>query len=217
MRLPPDRWASLTPDSLAESLADLILQAASREQPVRVLLDGPRSARPAALAEAIAPHLRVAGRAVLVVSADGFWRDASVRLEHGRRDEESYYGGWADLGALRREVLEPLGPGGSRRVLPSLRDPATNRATRAAPQACPETTALILHGDLLLGAGLPADLEIHLAQSPAARARRIPAEWDWVLPVYDRYDDDVDPAQLADAVVRMDDPARPAARLRAAG
>lgn len=214
MPLPSDRWAPLTPEALADALAQLILQAAPREQPVRVLLDGPRSARPEELAAAIAPHLRGAGRAVLAVSADAFWRDASVRLEHGRRDEESYYGGWPDLGALRREVLEPLGPGGSRDVLPSLRDPHTNRATRAPAEHCAEATALILHGDLLLGAGLPAELEIHLLQSAPARARRIPAEWAWVLPVYERYEQDVCPQQLADVVVRMDDPARPAARVR---
>lgn len=179
-----------------------------------MLLDGPRSAQSGALAAAMAPLLRVGGRSVLTIAADDFWRDASVRLEHGRQDEESYYGGWADLAALRREVLEPLGPGGSRQVLPSLRDPATNRATRAPAVSCADATALIVHGDLLLGAGLPAELEIHLLQSSAARARHIPADWAWILPVYERYDEDVCPAQLADVVVRMDDPARPAARVR---
>lgn len=212
-RLPADRWAPLTPEALAEALAELILDAAPPDQPARVLLDGPRSAAPDVLAEAVAPLLRIAGRSVLSIAADGFWRDASVRLEHGREDEESYYGGWADLGALRREVLDPLGPGGSRAVLPSLRDPVSNRATRATAQQCPDATTLILYGDLLLGAGLPAELEIHLAQSAAARARRIPAQWSWILPVYERYDEDVEPAALADAVIRMDDPARPAARI----
>ena len=38
----------------------------------------------------------------------------------------------------------------------------------------------------------------------------MPADQAWALPAYDRYDDEVDPAALADAVVLADHPDRPA-------
>jgi hypothetical protein len=45
---------------------------------------------------------------------------------------------------------------------------------------------------------------------PAARRRLTPADRAWELPAFDRYDDEVDPAALADAVVLADHPDRPA-------
>jgi hypothetical protein len=46
--------------------------------------------------------------------------------------------------------------------------------------------------------------------APAARRRRTPADQAWQLPAFDRYDAEVDPATLADAVVLADHPERPA-------
>jgi hypothetical protein len=46
--------------------------------------------------------------------------------------------------------------------------------------------------------------------SPAARRRRTPDDAAWELPAFDRYDAEVDPAALADAVVLADHPDRPA-------
>jgi hypothetical protein len=142
----------------------------------------------------------------VVIPAELYWRDASLRLEYGRQDVESYYEGWLDAGALTREAL--TGPW----VLPSLRDPLTNRATRAAPVDLGATGVVVVAGDLLLGRGLPFDLVVHLAVSPAARRRRTSPEEQWTLAALERYDAEVDPASLADIVVRYDDPARPALR-----
>jgi hypothetical protein len=214
--LTPGRWTPLGADRTVELLVQRLLADFDATQALRVVVDGPRSADVHGWADALVAPLRAAGRPVLRVSADDFWRDASLRLEHGRTDDESYYAGWVDVGALRREVLDPLGPGGDRQVLPSLRDPATNRATRAAKYHCEPNAVVVVDGDLLLGAGLPADLEVHLAQSSAARARRIAADWAWILPAYQRYDDEVRPADLADVTIRVDDPAHPAVRLRPA-
>lgn len=113
-------------------------------------------------------------------------------------------------------MLVPLGAGGSGRYLPTLRDPATNRATRAAALDAPDRAILLLDGDLLLGAGLPSDVEIHLYQSAPARARRMSErapEWAWTLPALQRYDEEVAPAQIAHLVIRLDDPRHPAVRL----
>jgi hypothetical protein len=69
---------------------------------------------------------------------------------------------------------------------------------------------VIVSGELLLGRDLPFDVTIHLAVGPAARTRRTPDEWAWTLPALDEYDCAVDPAGIADVVVRLDDPRHPA-------
>jgi hypothetical protein len=144
------------------------------------------------------------------VSAEWFWRDASLRLEYGHTDVESYLS-WLDAAALRREVLDPVVASG--RYLPSLRDPGTNRSTRAAPRTAPPGAVIIVSGAFLLRDGLPFDRTVHLAVSPAARARRTPADEAWTLPAFDRYDRETDPVGLADVVVRYDDPRHPAVRV----
>jgi hypothetical protein len=128
-----------------------------------------------------------------------------LRFEHGREDVDSYLS-WLDDGALRREVLS-----GST-YLPSLRDPQTNRATRDARRELPDNAILVVTGALLLGLGLPFDRVVHLAVSAAARQRRTPAAEAWTLPAFDRYDAEVSPADLADVVVKLDDPRHPAVR-----
>lgn len=192
----------ISPDALPVRLAEWL---ASSDGTVRVAMDGPPCAGPSALADALTDPLRTLGRPLLHVRAEAFWRDASVRLEHGREDVESYLS-WLDDGALRREVLS-----GST-YLPSLRDPITNRATREAARPVPSDAVLVVSGALLLGLGLPFDKVVHLAMSPAARRRRTPDVEQWTLPAFDRYDAEARPAELADVVVKLDDPRHPAVR-----
>jgi hypothetical protein len=178
---------------------------------LRVGIDGPRCAQPASLAHILVTPLRALGRAADHVAAESFWRDASLRLEYGREDVDSFPD-WLDAGALCREVLDPLGPDGSGAYLPSLRDPVTNRATRAAASQAAPGAIVLVSGELLLGRGLPFDFTIHLSMSTAGRARRTDAEWQWTLPAFERYDTDVRPTELADVVIRVDDPRHPAIR-----
>lgn len=174
---------------------------------VRVAIDGPPCADPGGLADALLEPLRALGHPGAHVRSSSFWRDASLRLEYGREDLESFPS-WLDAGALEREVLGPVATDGS--YLPSLRDPVTNRSTRAHPEQLAPGGVLIVSGALLLGRGLRFDRVVHLAMSAPARARRIAPDEAWTLPAYDRYDADVRPEQLADVIVRMDDPRRPA-------
>ncbi|WP_231486700.1 uridine kinase [Candidatus Blastococcus massiliensis] len=142
--------------------------------------------------------------------AEGFYRPASLRLEHGRTDPDARYTDWLDAGALTREVLAPVGAGGSGRYLPVLWDLARDRAARAHPEPAPAGGVLLVPGTLLQGIGLPFDVVVHLRVSPAARRRRTPDDQAWALPAFDRYDDEVDPMALADAVVLADHADRPA-------
>lgn len=176
----------------------------------RVAVDGAPAARPGELADALAAELPALGHPALRVRAADFWRPASQRLEYGHEDVDAYYQLWLDTGALRREVLDPLGPGGSGRALPSLRDPLTDRSTRAGYVTLPPGGVLVLDGPLLLGQGLPFDLTVHLRLSPAALERRTEPAQRWTLPAYERYAREALPEEAADVLVRADDPAHPA-------
>jgi hypothetical protein len=178
---------------------------------VRVVVDGAPATTPGQLADALVDPLRVLGRDVLRVSASDFLRPASLRFEHGKQDADAFYEDWLDTNALAREVLDPLDPGGTGRtgrVLPSLWDTETDRATRADYVTLNQGGVLILDGTLLLGRWLPFELTIHLALTKAARERRTAEQW--TLPAYERYDAEVDPEATADVVVRWDNKERPA-------
>jgi hypothetical protein len=199
----------LTPDALVEELADRIA-ARTPGRWVRVAVDGAPAARVDALGDALVDPLRVRGRAALPVRTADFLRAASLRLEHGRENPDSYYQGWVDEPALRREVLDRLGPAGDGRVLPSLWDAETDRATRAGYLTVPPGGVVLVSGAFLLGGGMPFDLTVHVALSAAALTRRTRPEQRWTLPAFARYENEVAPADLADIVVRADDPRHPA-------
>jgi hypothetical protein len=199
----------VSPDRLVDELAARI--AAQPGDPwLRVGIDGAPSAGPDELADELVAPLRARGRPAVRVSAEDFLRPASLRLELGRRNPDSFYERWYDLAALGREVLDPLGRKGSGRILTTLWNPVTDRATRAPYQTVPLGGIVLLSGPLLLGAGLDLDLTVHCGQSTAALARRIPEELRWRLPAYTRYAQEVQPEKLADIVLRMDDPRHPA-------
>jgi hypothetical protein len=202
------RIRPISPLRLVEEIADRV--AAVDAPWVRVALDGAPPARPGDLADALTGPIRLRGREVVRVSAGDFLRPASLRLEHGRTDPDVFYDEWLDSGALVREVLGPLEPGGSGQVLPALWDTAADRAARAPYVVLPPGGVLLLDGALLLGRGLPFDLAVHLRLSEAALARKITAAEEWTLPAYARYEREVEPGHAAGLVVRVDHPDRPA-------
>ena len=193
---------------LVDQLADRIADLSSAR--LRVLVDAAPAARPADLADALVDPLRLRGRSVLRVSANDFLRPASLRFEHGRTDPDSYFDDWLDLGGLAREVLDPAAPDGTGSVLPSLWNAEADRASRSSYVDLPANGIVVLDGALLLGRWLPFDLTVHLDLSPAALRRRTPDADHWTLPAFDRYRCEVEPATVADVVVKVDDPNHPA-------
>lgn len=196
-------------DRLVEELADT-LTSREPDSRLRVAVDGPPAADPGSLADALVGPLRLRGRPAVRVDTADFLRPASLRLEFGRENPDSFYAGWFDESGLSREVLEPAGPGGSGRVLTRLWDAGSDRAARDPYHDLPPSAVLLVSGPLLLGAGLPFDFTVHLEMSAAALARRTPPAQRWTLPAYGRYAGEVAPAAFADVVVRLDDPRRPA-------
>lgn len=184
-----------------ERLVELVVgRVAGLPGVVTVALDGPPATRPEGWAAALVEPLRLRGRPAQVVRAETFWRDRSLRLEFGREDVESYRH-WLDTDTLRREVLDAARDGW---FLPSLRDPETDRSTRAARRELTPTSVVLVCGAFLLG--LPFDVTVALTMSPAALRRHTPEEQHWTLPAFDGYRPD------ADIVVKLDDPRHPAVR-----
>ena len=69
---------------------------------------------------------------------------------------------------------------------------------------------VLVPGLFLQGVGLPAELTVHVALSGAALTRRGVPEWQ--LEAFSSYEDELSPGELADVLVRAEDPRRPAVR-----
>jgi len=203
------RVRPVSTEVLVEELADRLAAESPRGR-LRVAVDGAAAAQPGALADALVDPLRVRGRPAVRVDAADFLRPASLRLEFGRTDPDSFYTGWLDEAGLRREVLDPAGPGGSGRIVTRLWDARIDRAAREPYRELPPEAVVIVSGPLLLGGGLPFDVTVHLELSAAALERRTEPAERWTLPAFARYGAEVAPAAFADVVVRLDDPRRPA-------
>lgn len=203
------RVRAVTTAALVDELVDRIA-AHERDQWVRVAIDGAPATEPERLADALVDPLRVHGRDVLRVARRDFLRPASLRFEQGKEDAEAFYDDWLDSNALAREVLDPLDPGGTGRVLPSLWDAEADRATRAEYVTLKPGGVVIVDGALLLGRWLPFELTVHLTLSKVPLQRRTPTDEAWTLPAYERYAAEVEPEDAADVAVRWDNPERPA-------
>ncbi|TCP45443.1 hypothetical protein EV191_11686 [Tamaricihabitans halophyticus] len=208
MRLRP-----ITPERFVDELADTLAAGARERSRLRVAVDGAPAARPEELADTLVDPLRLRGIATVRVSAWDFQRPASVRLERGRTNPAARSADWVDAGALRREVLLPLGEDGNGYLLPALWDTTTDRSVRASRQPLPTPGVLLLDGELLLGRQLPFDHVVHLWLSHPALARKTPPDEHWALPAYQRYERTVNPLVVADTVLRVDEPRRPALRV----
>jgi hypothetical protein len=197
----------ITPRLLVDELADRV-EALGRWP--RVAIDGAPQAGTGELAEALVEPLRLRGREVVHVRASDFLRPASLRLEHGRRDPDAYYEQWFDLDGIRREVLNPLGDGGSGAVLPALWDPETDRSPRLDRVELGERGLVILDGPFLLGAGLPFEFTVHLWLPGTSLDRHAGDEHAWKSPAFHRYSAEVGPERLVDYLVRSDRRGHPA-------
>jgi hypothetical protein len=195
-------------------LAGLLADAAGRAG-LRLGIDGPAADDAHTLADLVASELVHRAVPVARVCADDFLRARSLRLEFGRDDPDSFAEGWYDLASLRREVLDPMDPGAGpeRRWLPRLRDPLTDRPYREPVRAAVPSTVVVLDGRFLARWEIAdaIDVRVLLDVSPAARARRVPAdEQARLLPAWEEYLQWYDPAAGAAVVVRYDRPSHPA-------
>lgn len=204
------RVRPVSPELLVDELAELVASTAATTGRLRVAVDGAPEAGTAELTAALVDPLRVRGHETVHISTADYLRPASLRLEHGHHDPESYHSDWFDFDGLHREVLRPLEPDGTQHVLPALWDPTTDRSPRLARVPVPERGVVLVEGPLLLGRALPFDLTVHLWLPQHVLDKRIAEDRRWTLPAFERYTEQHAPELRADFVVRVDRPGRPA-------
>jgi uridine kinase len=129
--------------------AELLDQLASRiadvpcAHPLRVAFDGVDATGKTTLAGELAACLHASGRQIIRASIDRFHRPRQVRYRHGKESPLGYYEDSFDLPALRRMLLEPLGPGGRRTISTALFDFVSDSFVEDAPfQAEPDAILL---------------------------------------------------------------------------
>jgi len=102
----------MTRAELLEQLAQSIA-AVRLDHPTRVAIDGVDGSGKTTLADELAEPVRRAGRAVIRASVDGFHNPRAVRYARGPDSPEGYFRDSFDYAALKRELLDPLGPAGN--------------------------------------------------------------------------------------------------------
>jgi uridine kinase len=215
-------------EAVLNRLADLIA-AVRRRHVVRVAIDGVDAAGKTMLADELRPLLEARGRRVLRATIDGFHRPRAERFRRGPTSPEGYYRDSFDYDALRRELLQPLGPGGNGRYRSRVFDLHADEPVFDDPAVAPEDGVLLVDGVFLLRPELNdlwdfrvvVEVEIDeglrralvrdedLFGSPDEALRRYRNRY---VPGQRLYLGEVDPVSLADVVIENTDLSSPALR-----
>lgn len=167
----------------------------STDDCVRVGIDGVDGAGKTVFADHLAAVLRASGRTVIRVGADDFLHPRAVRYRRGRGFPEGFWLDSYDYTALRQRVLDPLGPGGSRRYQSASHDLRTDLAIdppvmTAEPGSVLLLDGLFLHRDELADVwDLSVYLQVPFAASVARLAARDGSHPDPTHPSLARYVD----------------------------
>jgi uridine kinase len=141
--------------ALVRTVAELV-PAGIAADCVLVGIDGVDGAGKTTFADELATAVTSLGRAVVRISVDDFHHRRAVRYRRGASAPDGFWLDSYDYARLRRDVLEPLGPGGSRRYRPRAHDLTTDAlldlpAVTADAGAVVIVDGLFLHRDELAG------------------------------------------------------------------
>ena len=141
--------ASRSPrDETVLRLARAVL-ARKADRPLRVAVDGRTASGKTTLADELAIQLNEIGRPTIRTSIDGFHRPRAERYRQGRASPRGYYEDARDLAAVRRLLLDPLGPGGDRHYRTACFDLERDRPIDQAPRSAHADDVLIVEGTFL--------------------------------------------------------------------
>jgi len=215
---------------LLASVADMVA-AVSCPHPLRVAIDGPDAAGKTTLANELAALLAQRGREVIRASIDGFHRPRVERYEQGADSSLGYYEDSFDCERLRNELLQPLGPNGSRLYRSRIFDYRTDRPVEAAAERASDAAVLLFDGVFLLRPELADawDFRIFVVAGFNEILRRVrvrdselfgsaeKAERRYrkrYIPAQQGYFKSARPLDHADLVLINDDPLKPIVQLR---
>jgi uridine kinase len=148
-----------TDDAVAPGRAAMVEQVAgilcarAPGHPLRVAVDGITSSGKTTFAREVAEAVSAQGRPVARVSMDGYHHRRAHRHRQGRLSADGYYEDAYDLDRAARELLRPLGPGGTGRYRDRIIDLATDEPADSWAEAAPGTV-LVVDGSFLQRAEL---------------------------------------------------------------
>ena len=207
------------------------VESATTSHPLRVAVDGPPAAGKTTLADELATLLRSRGREVIRASSESFHLPRAQRYRRGEFSAEANYHDSFDYDALRRVLLDPLGPDGDRRYQSAVYDLDTDTALSPPVTTASADAVLLLDGVFLLRPELAGrwDLSIFVSAafeqvlerarirdlarfgSAAEVERRFRTRY---IPAQKLYFAAACPAEHADVVVHNDEPRQPAWQVR---
>ncbi|MBN2503090.1 MAG: hypothetical protein JXB38_20100 [Anaerolineales bacterium] len=136
-------------DIVLAQLADILVRIAC-PHPLRVALDGVDAAGKTTLADELAPLLQTRGRPAIRASVDYFHNPREIRYQRGRGSPEGYFYDSFNYEAVRKLLLEPLGPTGIRQYQRGCFDHETDRLKEYPLEHAPEDAILLFDGVFLL-------------------------------------------------------------------
>lgn len=139
----------VTRTACLDELAAAIV-AVQLDHPTRVAIDGVDGSGKTTLADELVDPIRRAGRDVIRASVDGFHNPRAVRYTRGPDSPEGYFLDSFDYGALRRVLLEPLGPTGDLRFRTAVFDYRSDRAVETPFRLARRDAVLLFDGVFLL-------------------------------------------------------------------
>ena len=190
-------------------------------------MDGFSAAGKTTLADELAGVLRSQGRAVLRAEIDDFHRPGhKLRSMRGEWTPELYFAEGYQLETFCEVLLEPLGPGGSRRCLTGVWNSASDEPIAEAWQEVDCDAIAVIDGMLLLGPDLASHFDFRIwlevsEETVLARARARDVAWVgsarevearyrrlW-LPAHALYAETLGPRGRAQVIIEHDDVEEP--------
>jgi uridine kinase len=131
-------------DRLAERIVGIVCA-----HPVRVAIDGVDGVGKTTFADELEPVVASHGRPVIRASIDSFHNPRSVRYRLGRNSPEGFFRDSFNYSALTGVLLEPLGPGGSRRYRRAVFEYRTDSELTTPVETAGEDAILLFDGVFL--------------------------------------------------------------------
>ena len=138
----------MTRSACLERLAAAIV-AVRVDHPTRVAIDGVDAAGKTTLADELIAPLSATGRQIIRASVDGFHRPRAVRYRRGTDSAEGYFLDSFDYAALQKELLDPLGPAGTRWFRSAVFDYRSDQPVNGPPRAAAIDAILLFDGVFL--------------------------------------------------------------------
>jgi len=209
-----------------DQIGSLVHERAVTGRPTRVAVEGITASGKTTWAADLVAALEAGGRPATHVSMDGFHHPAAHRRRQGPMSADGYYEDAYDLPALRRCLLDPLGPGGDRSMRTAVIDLASDRPVDPSQVLVAPNGVVVVDGSFLarpevadgwdVRVWLEVSFEVALTRGVARDAELLGGEaaarsafTQRYHAAFRRYLAEVDPAATADVVIDNTDPTTP--------